>query len=105
MQKLVFVLQFREDMSREEALRYWQEVHGPIAAKTPGLRKYVQDQATAAPEGDLQFDGIAELWFDSEEAFRSAMDSPEWRATIADVPNFAVREKTWGALVDEVSFV
>jgi uncharacterized protein (TIGR02118 family) len=105
MQKLVYVLQLREDMSREEALRYWQEVHGPIAAKVPGLRKYVQDPATTAPEGDLQFGGIAELWFDSEEAFRSAMASPEWRATIADVPNFAVREKSWGALVDEISFV
>ena len=105
MQKLVYVLQLREDMSREEALRYWRDVHGPIAAKVPGLRKYVQDPATAAPEGDLQFGGIAELWFDSEEAFRSAMASPEWRATIADVPNFAVREATWGALVDEISFV
>ncbi len=105
MQKLVYVLQLREDMSREEALRYWREVHGPIAAKVPGLRKYVQDPAIAATEGDLQFGGIAELWFDSAEAFRSAMASPEWRATIADVPNFAVREKSWGALVDEIPFV
>jgi uncharacterized protein (TIGR02118 family) len=105
MQKLVYVLQLREDMSREEALRYWREVHGPIASKIPGLKKYVQDQATAAPEGDLQFDGIAELWFDSQEALQSAMASPEWRATIADVPNFAVLEKSWAALVDEISFV
>lgn len=105
MQKLVFVLQLREDMSREEALRYWRQVHGPIAAKTPGLRKYVQDHATAPAEGDLQFGGIAELWFDSREAFQSAMASPEWRATIADVPNFAVLEKSWGALVDEIPVV
>ena len=105
MQKLVFVLQLRKDMSREGALRYWRETHGPIASKIPGLKKYVQDQATAAPEGDLQFDGIAELWFDSEEALQSAMASPEWRATIADVPNFAVLEKSWAALVDEISFV
>lgn len=105
MQKLVFVLQLRRDMSREEALRYWREVHGPIAAKTPGLRKYVQDHAIAAPEGDLQFDGIAELWFDSQAAFEAATASPEWQATIADVPNFAVLEKSWAALVHEVSIV
>ncbi|KKK89103.1 hypothetical protein LCGC14_2736470 [marine sediment metagenome] len=105
MQKLVVVLQFRKDMSREEALRYWREVHGPIASKTPGLRKYVQDHATAAPEGGLQFDGIAELWFDSQEALQSAMASREWQATIADVPNFAVLEKSWAALVDEISVV
>lgn len=105
MQKLVFVLQFREDMDREEAMRYWREVHGPIASKVPGLKRYVQDHATAAPEGDLQFGGIAELWFESREAFQSAVASPEWRATIADVPNFAVHEGTWGALVDEISLV
>lgn len=105
MQKLVFVLQLRKDMSREETLRYWREVHGPIASKIPGLRKYVQDHATAAPEGDLEFDGIAELWFDSQQALQSAMASPEWRATIADVPNFAVLEKSWAALVDEISVV
>ena len=101
----MFVLQLRKDMSREEALRYWREVHGPIASKIPGLKKYVQDHATAAPEGDLQFGGIAELWFDSPQAFRSAMTSPEWQATIADVPNFAVLENSWGALVDEISVV
>ena len=105
MQKVVYVLQLRSDMSREEALRYWREVHGPIASKVPGLRKYVQCQATAAPEGDLQFGGVAELWFDSREAFEAATSSPEWRDTIADVPNFAVRDTSWGALVDEIAFV
>ncbi len=105
MQKLVFVLQLRTDMSREEALRYWREVHGPIASKIPGLRKYVQNHATAAPQGDLQFGGIAELWFDSREALQSAMASPEWQATIADARNFAVLEKSLDALVDEISFV
>ncbi len=105
MQKLLFVLQFREDMSREEALRYWRDVHGPIACKVPGLKKYVQDHATAAPEGDLLFGGIAELWFESGEALESALASPEWQATIADVPNFAVLEKSWGALVDEIALV
>ena len=105
MQKLVIVLQLREDMSREEALRYWREVHGPIAGMVPGLKKYVQDHATAAPEGDLRFGGIAELWFESREALESALASPEWRVTIADLPNFAVLEKSWGALVDEIPVV
>ncbi|OGO49168.1 MAG: hypothetical protein A2W34_05360 [Chloroflexi bacterium RBG_16_64_32] len=105
MQKLVFVLQLRDDMGREEALRYWREAHGPIACKLPGLKKYVQDHATAALEGDLQFGGVAELWFDSREALESALASPEWRATLADVPNFAVLERSWGALVDEVAVV
>ena len=105
MQKLVFVVQLRNDMSREEALRYWREVHGPIASKIPGLRKYVQNHATAAPEGDLQFGGIAELWFDSSDALQAALASPEWAATIADASNFLAMENSWPALVDEVSVV
>ncbi len=105
MQKLVFILQLRKDMPRKEALRYWREVHGPIASKIPGLTKYVQNHATAAPQGDLQFDGIAELWFDSPEALQSAMASPEWQATLADAANFADLEKSPAALVDEVSIV
>ncbi len=105
MQKLVFVIQLREDMSREEAFRYWRGVHGPIASRLPGLKKYVQNHATASPEGDLQFGGIAELWFESPEALRSAMASPEWEATIADARNFAVLNESWAALVDEIPVV
>ncbi len=105
MQKVAIIVQLREDMSREEALRYWREVHGPIASKIPGLTKYVQNYATAAPRGDLQFGGIAELWFESQEALQSAMASPEWQATMADAANFIALEKSWTALVDEVSIV
>ena len=105
MQKIVFVVQFRKDMSREAAMRYWREVHAPIARKIPGLRKWVQNHATAAREGDLQFDGIGELWFDSPEAFQAAAASPEWQATIADAANFVDMEKTPAAFVNEVSIV
>ncbi len=105
MHKLVYVVQLRDDMSREEALRYWREVHGPIASKIPGLKRYVQNHATSAPQGDLQFGGIAELWFDSPEAFQAATNSPEWQATMADVANFMAPEKSWPALVDEVAVV
>ncbi len=101
----MFVVQLRKDMPREEALRYWREVHGPIAAKIPGLRKYVQSHATVAPQGDLQFDGIAELWFDSAQAFQAAAASAEWQATIADVPNFALLEKTPAAFAQEIPIV
>ena len=47
-----FVLYPREGMDRQEALRYWAETHGPLAAKVPGARSYVQWHAVGAPEGD-----------------------------------------------------
>ena len=105
MEKLVFVPQLKEDMPREEALRYWREVHGPIAAKTPGLVKYVQNHATTALQGDLQFDGVAELWFESRETLQAAMASPEWQATLADAAKFATLERTWAGLVSEIPIV
>ena len=58
-----------------------------------------------APRGEFAFGGISELWFDSPEAFRAAMASSEWQATVEDPPNFVVAEKTWLALVDEGSIV
>ena len=100
MQKVVIVIQLRKDMSREEAMRYWREVHGP-----PGIRKYVQNHATASPEGDLEFDGIIELWFDSQEAYQSVIASPEWQATRADAAKFVVMENSPVALVDEIPIV
>ena len=115
--KLAFTLHRLPELSREQFQTYWSETHAPLVAehaKALGIKRYVQlhtsdtetNEALRASRGAPEpFDGIAELWFDSEEAFRSAMDSPEWRATIADVPNFAVREKSWGALVDEIPFV
>jgi uncharacterized protein (TIGR02118 family) len=105
MVKLAYVLQLRKDMDRKEAMRYWREVHGPIAARTPGLRRYVQNQASASTDGDLRFDGIAELWFDTQADLDTALASPEWRATIADVPNFADLPNCWGAVVDEIPFL
>jgi uncharacterized protein (TIGR02118 family) len=64
----------REGMSVAEFRRHWREVHGPIAASTPGLRRYVQHHVvdSRSPSSLLRPDGIAELWFDSaadEKAF------------------------------------
>jgi uncharacterized protein (TIGR02118 family) len=101
----VFVVHLRNDMPREEALRYWRDVHGPIAGKTPGLVKYVQNHATSALQGDLAFDGIGELWFESSEALEAAMASPEWQATLADAPNFIVVEQSPAAFVSEITVV
>ena len=49
MQKIVAAIPLRKDMDRAEALRYWREVHGPIVARVPGLRKYVQNHSLLAP--------------------------------------------------------
>ncbi len=84
-----FVLYERAGMSREEALRYWREQHGPIVRQVPGLRRYVQQHAVGAPDGEPPFLGLAWISFDDEQAFTTAAGGPEFAAALADLPNFA----------------
>ena len=106
MTKVIFVIHKRSDMGRDEFRRYWRDVHGPIAARMPGLRKYVQNYAVPDPaSGDLPCDGIAEVWFDSAEALQAALDSPEGAATMADIPNFLDPDRVGEMVVDEVAVV
>ena len=64
-------------LTLEEFLRYWKEIHGPLAAKVvPGLRKYVQ--CHPLPGFESEIDGIVELWLDNIEAFRYFLS---WKET------------------------
>ena len=75
--KLVFCLKRRPEMSREEFQKYWYEQHAPLVrslAEVLGIRRYVQvhtmeTPANAAIRGSRnappEYDGVAELWFDS----------------------------------------
>ena len=105
MTKVIYVLHRRPDMDRGEFRRYWREVHGPLAARMPGLRKYVQDYPLPDSSRDLPCDGIAELWFDSPEAMQTAFASPEGAATLADVPNFLDPDRVGEMVVEEVAVV
>ncbi len=83
MVKLIYVITRKPGMTVEEFQRYWRETHGPIAARIPGVRRYVQ--CHTLPElygGDQQpaYDGAAELWFDDLESMRLAFRSPEVEA-------------------------
>ncbi len=90
MVKLVYCIHRRPELSREEFVRYWADVHGPIGARIPGLRKLVQSYALAMSGNDrpADFDGMAELWFDDLAAMLRARQSPEWAASTADEANF-----------------
>lgn len=90
MLKLVYCISRRSDLTSEEFVRYWRDVHGPVGARIPGLRRLVQSHTLLIP-GDAQapdFDGMAELWFDDVGSLLAARRSPEWRASSADEANF-----------------
>jgi uncharacterized protein (TIGR02118 family) len=88
--KLIGILTRREGMPVEAFQRHWREVHGPMIAAAPGLRRYVQSHSIAELYGDYPqaFDGIAEAWFDDVEAYEAAVASPAWQAARADAANF-----------------
>lgn len=67
MLKVVTLLKRRADLSVEAFQNHWRDRHGPLAAQGVGLRRYVQSHALLQGygKGDLLFDGIEEMWFDS----------------------------------------
>jgi len=84
--KLVYCTRKKPDLSDEQFFRYWKDVHGPIGARIPGLRRLVQSHtvAGAAELGAPDFHGMAELWFDDIESLLAARQSPEWAASTRD---------------------
>jgi len=69
---------------------YYVSTHAPLAKKVPGLRNY---EVSAGPVGLPVEAGnvhlVAMLTFDSADAIRAALGSPEGKATAADLANFA----------------
>lgn len=89
------LLRKKPEWSLDEFRRHWRDVHGPMAAKLPGLLRYEQNHVIDSqqrgfsyPRGPEQLDGFSMLWFQSEEAMRAAMATPAGQALIADEQHF-----------------
>jgi uncharacterized protein (TIGR02118 family) len=104
--KLVYCITKKSGLTDEEFFSYWQNVHGAIGARIPGLRKLVQSRrlAIAGDKHAPDFDGMAELWFDDVEALLAARRSPEWEASTEDEMNFIDRNKV-AYFVSEEHFI
>jgi uncharacterized protein (TIGR02118 family) len=71
--------------------RYWREIHGPLAAKIPMIRRYVQSHTRAsAYEGGRTpaYDGVAITWFDDTQAMRASAATAQYALVRADEPSF-----------------
>jgi len=82
MVKAIFIASKLSGLTLSEFLEHWQHVLGPLAARAPGLRRYVQNHGIAASyagSGNTH-DGWSELWFDDLGSLRAALASPEWEA-------------------------
>jgi uncharacterized protein (TIGR02118 family) len=87
----------RPDMPIDEFFRYWRDVHGPLCAASPAVRRYVQNhtrrsiyQSGRTPA----WDGVAMTWFDSSEALRAAAASEDFARLRDDVAKFMAADQS-----------
>src|SRR5580698_7290350 len=89
--KLTFCLRRKAGLSLADFQDYWLNKHGPLVKSLQpalGMVRYVQlhrlpgdladgmRRVRSAPE---PYDGVAELWWESEETYRAARRNPEAR--------------------------
>lgn len=118
--KVMVGLRRRGDLTREEFQRYWYDKHpdaaGPDMAgiKAMGAVRYVQMHALAesynqrlgtARGGEDDFDGFAELWFESLDAFEEGARGDAGRAAakafLEDEKNFVDWPRTMIMVAEE----
>lgn len=118
--KLVMCLRRRADMSRAEFQDYWRDQHGPFFQKnaaTMRSKKYVQSHTIDSPLNDAmkesrgmlpEYDGVAEVWFASEEDLMEAMGSEEMQqlsaALLEDEGKFVDHSQSCAFIVREQEF-
>ncbi|WP_170400918.1 EthD domain-containing protein [Ruegeria arenilitoris] len=115
--KLIMCLHRRSDMSREEFQDYWLNKHGPFFQKNATVmrsKRYVQSHTIDSPLNNAmresrnmqpEFDGVAEVWFSSEEDLMEAMGTTEMQELSAellqDEANFVDHTKSCAFIVQE----
>ena len=97
--KLVQLLTRDSDLSHEEFVDRWHGEHAEIAERLPNLRKYAVSVPTR-PEHS-EYDGVAELYFESEDAMKSAFGSDVGHELQQDVTEFADMDESPTLYVNE----
>lgn len=91
--KLIALLKAVPGMSRADFEKRWVEGHGPFTLKFKNLKGYrinVAIDEYQEIEGELPFDGTAELWWDSLEEMQEDFASTEAKVAVADADTFTV---------------
>ena len=70
--------------------KYYHEHHVPLARRMKGLKKWTIGKVQGTPGGEPSpYYYVADLYADSREAFEEILSSPEGKAAVSDVPNYA----------------
>ena len=113
MVKYIICATRKSGMTWEEFDAYWKNHHGTVVKSVPEfirhVRKYVQCHLVkgAMPLGAAgNYDGIAELWFDSVEELEKAFNEPQYLEIIRpDELKFVDLSKCMSFITEEVQVV
>jgi uncharacterized protein (TIGR02118 family) len=96
----------RADMNRAEFDSYWAQVHGPLAATIPTIRRYVQAHLSPGTRaaGTAPYDGLAITWFDDVAAMRAGAATEAYAMTRADEANFLAGELPFVITAERTTF-
>jgi uncharacterized protein (TIGR02118 family) len=81
---------YKKPKSAEAFDKHYASVHIPLAKKIPGLKKYdISTGTVGTPAGPSGIHLAATLYFDSLDALKAGLASPQGQAAAGDLANFA----------------
>lgn len=86
--KRIGLVKKRKDMSYEQFADHWLNVHAELCKKLPNMRRYSVNLVAREQIEGFGYEGFSELWFDSLDALKASLASPEGKTLLADLPNF-----------------
>ena len=70
--------------------KYYEEIHMPLARRMQGLKKWTIGKVLGAPDGGpSDYYYAADIYAESREAIEAILETPEGKAAVQDVPNYA----------------
>ena len=118
--KLIMCLKRNSNLSREEFQDYGKNNHAPLFMKNAHImrtKKYVQSHTITSPLNDGmkasrgmadEYDGVAEVWFESESELMEAMGSEEMASLgqilVEDEQKFIDHAASCAFIVNEIEF-
>ena len=122
MYEVIRLLKRAHDMSVEQFQIQLRERYAPVMVRLPDLKRFVLSPALPQgyARGELIFDCLAEMWFDSADCYPAAQASPYWlecmpverdmvdcgRAAVMPVDVYVTKETPFGPnSVKNIEFV
>lgn len=88
--KAIILLRRRDDMTHDEFASWWLGAHAPLAARLPGVRRICFNLC----DDGAPYDGVSELWFDTQADFEAAYATELGASVAADsMAHVSARER------------